>query len=189
MQIAANSRKAGIGGIGILVGCFMLFCGLLMLIVALWRGYREHDIDSRWVETPVYVKTCALDVYRPSARHGVGAAFSLRCRLSYEFQTRPYQFNLHTTSNRIAGVRNEIEEWVATHGPGSKLDVLVNPANPNEIAVLDVLPVQQFNTAREAWITALIFLTGAAVFILVGRAMRAVPARQIESRPQNHERT
>ncbi|MGC9947407.1 MAG: DUF3592 domain-containing protein [Bryobacteraceae bacterium] len=179
MQIVTNSRKAAIGGIGILVGCFMSFCGLLVLITALWRGYREHVIDSRWVETPANVKTCALDVHRPSARHGVGAAFSLRCRLSYEFQARPYQFTLHTTSNRIAGVRNEIEEWVATHGPGSKLDVLVNPANPNEIAVLNVLPVEQFNTAREAWITALIFLTGAAVFILVGRAMRAVPGQVV----------
>jgi len=179
MQIVTNSRKAAIGGIGILVGCFMSFCGLLVLITALWRGYREHVIDSRWVETPANVKTCALDVHRPSARHGVGAAFSLRCRLSYEFQARPYQFTLHTTSNRIAGVRNEIEEWVATHGPGSKLDVLVNPANPNEIAVLNVLPVEQFNTAREAWITALIFLTGAAVFILVGRAMRAVQGQVV----------
>ena len=61
MQIAANSRKAGIGGIGILVGCFMLFCGLLMLIVALWRGYREHAIDSRWVETPAYVYSRTID--------------------------------------------------------------------------------------------------------------------------------
>lgn len=169
----APSRWRGLAaGLSLIVGYFMLFCAILMLLVGGWRSYREHRVDSRWIATTADIEKCSLHVYHPFSRNGGGTVYALHCRLEYEFRGRQYEYNLRTTSDRSAQIRDGIDDWVAHHPRGSTLVIKVNPTNPNEVAARSELPIHQFNTAREAWITALGFGGGGLVLAMIGRQLR-----------------
>ena len=161
----------------LLFGYFMLFCALLMLMAGGWRTWREHTVDSRWVESQAYVKECRLETDQPFES---GTIYSLRCLLGYTFASRPYEFKLRTTIDRSLQGRSKIENWVADHPPGTMLPVKVDPADPTAIAVKSELPVNQFRTAREAWLTVIAFVVGGLLLILIGRRLLA---RQNAGRP------
>lgn len=155
-----------------LVGAFLLFCATVMLLAAGWRAYRTHTMESRWVETPATVKKCWLDVYHPFTRDGGGTVFSLRCRLDYEFGAQPYESPVHSTSGRSWETRLRSEDWVARHRPGATVKVKVNPSKPGEIALWNEPAVHQFNTAREALVTAMVFGAGGVLLIAFRRRLR-----------------
>ncbi len=119
----------------------MLFCAFLMLIAAGWRGYRTHIINTRWIETRAQIQKCSLDVYHPFTRDGGAVVYSLFCRLAYEFASHPYEYRLRTTSNRSKAVRSSINDWIAGHGPGTTLNIRVNPSDPKQVAVERELPI------------------------------------------------
>jgi Protein of unknown function (DUF3592) len=172
MATSIQSRKPGsAGNLLVFFGYFMLFCAFLMLIAAAWRTYRTHIVNTRWVETPAQVQKCSLRLYHPSTRGGGGVVYSLFCRLSYEFASRDYEFRLWTTSDRSEAVRSSVLHWIPQHRPGTALIVRVNPSNPNEISVESELPIHQFNTAREALLSAIVFGFPGLLFIPIGRKL------------------
>ncbi len=116
-------------------------------------------------------------MYHPFSRDGGGTTYSLRCLLAYEFLSQHYDYTLYTTSGRSGVDAARIDEWLPQHSPGTSLAILVNPADPKELAVLETLPIEQFNTSREALITALAFGIAAALLLAVGRAIALSPAR------------
>jgi len=172
MAATANSRRAGIGGIALLLSGFTLFCAILMLVAGAWRSYRTHIIESRWSETSARVEKCGLDVYHPFSRNGGGTVYALRCRVDYEFGLRRYESDFHTTSDRSQQVRDQIDVWAARHGRDAVLNIRVNPSNPREIAVESQLPIHQFNTARESWLTAMAFSAGGLLLLATRYALR-----------------
>jgi hypothetical protein len=177
MAIGNESRKPGSAwNLLVFLGYFMLFCAFLMLIAAGWRAYRTHIVNRGWIETPAQVQKCSLDIYHPFTRDGGGVVYSLFCRLAYEFASRHYESRLRTTSDRSEAVRSSIEDWIPQHGPGTALIIRVNPSDPNEIAVQSELPIHQFNTAREAFLTAIIFGFPGLLFIPIGRKLTQLTA-------------
>jgi hypothetical protein len=128
-------------------------------------------VESKWVEASATVRDCGLDEYHPFASDGGGVVYSLRCRLQYSFASRAYEYKLHTTSDRSADVRSDIENWAAEHPAGTILAVRVNPSNAAEVDVVTPLPVHQHNTARDALITMLIFLALGGSMWFVGRKL------------------
>jgi hypothetical protein len=177
MATGNQSRKPG-GAWNLLVflGYFMLFCAFVMLIAAGWRAYRTHIVNTRWIETTAQVQKCSLDVYHPFTRDGGGVVYSLFCRLAYEFASRQYEHRLRTTSDRSEAVRSSILDWIPQHRPGTTLTIRVNPSDPNEVAVESELPIHQFNTAREALLTAIVFGVPGLLFIPIGGKLTQVTA-------------
>ena len=158
-----------IGGVLLLLGYFCCFCALIMSLAGIRRAWHEHRIATRWTPATAQVKRCDLNIDHPFTRDGGGTVYSLHCRLAYVFESQPHEFSLRTPSVRPREYRERIEDWAALHGKGSVLNVLVNPADPAELAVTTPLPVHQFGTSGEAWITTLAFAIGAVMFFAVGR--------------------
>ena len=183
MGAADKPRIAGIaGGLIFLVGWFCLFCAAVMLAAMGWRGWREHDIATRWIPTRAVIGNCGLKVYHPFMRRhsGGGTVYSLRCRLNYQFDSHPYEDILSTTSSRSTRARDAVAGWVARHPAGSGLMVRIDPRNPRGIAAMEELPIHQFNTAAEAAITALAFGAGGLLFLALGRRLLRPPPRSSE---------
>jgi hypothetical protein len=177
---ANQPRQTGSAwGILVLIGYFCVLCGLIMTAGALWRTWHEYTIAAHWIETQATIQECSLDVYHPFASDGGGVVYSLKCTLLYQFSLEPRVNQLRTTSNRSESVRAAIEDWVQQHPKGAALTIRVNPSDPHQFAVESPLPIEQFNTAREGWITALLFAALAAFLIGLGRflTLRALRAR------------
>ncbi|HLK49612.1 MAG TPA: DUF3592 domain-containing protein [Bryobacteraceae bacterium] len=173
MGTAIQPRKAGKAwGLAILLGYFFVFCATAFFLAAVWRGYRSHVVDTRWVEVLARIRTCSLDEYHPFAREGGGVVYSLHCRLQYETSSHPYETDLRTISDRSPVMRERIREWAARSRPGTFLRTRVNPADPKELVVEDALPIRQFPTARDAWVTMLIFGMPGLLLIAIGRKFR-----------------
>jgi hypothetical protein len=92
--------------------------------------------------------------------------------LEYEFRGRQYEYYLRTTSGRSWQIRDDIDDWTAHHPRGSPLIIRVDPSHPNDVAVKSELPIHQFNTARESWITAIAFGGGGLLLTMIGRKLR-----------------
>lgn len=162
----------------VLVGYFALFCACLLMPAAGWRAYRSHVIGSRWLETPAQISKCSLDVDHPFSRDGGGTVYSLRCRLSYVYQSRQVETIVNTSSDRSVEIASQIQNWVSRHPPGARLGIRVNPSNPQEVAVASELPIHQFNTAREGATGAAISAGIAGLLIATGRALAARDIRR-----------
>jgi hypothetical protein len=147
-----------------------------MLAAAGWRAYWEHEVSSRWVETPAQIQRCSLDTYHPFSRDGGGVVYSLRCRLLIEAAGGSYDYDLRTTSERSEASRERIEEWVAQNKAGTMLSTRINPSDPKDIRVASQLPVLQTSTAKNGLVTALAFGVAALLFLAVAR-QAGVPAR------------
>ena len=167
------------GSILFLLGYFLFFCAAIMLTAAGWREYREHMVNSRWVETPAQVQKCSLDIYHPFRRDGGGVVYSLRCRLRVEAAGRPYDYALRTTSEPSEASRERMEEWVAQNKPGTMLLTRVNPSDPNELRVVSVLPVRQTETAKDGLVTALAFGALGLLFVAIARQL-GIPVRPVK---------
>jgi hypothetical protein len=161
------SQKAG--GVMILFGGFSIFCAFPMFLVAGWRAWHAHRIESRWVETTASVDQCRLAVTHGSGRSSSAMYYSLRCRLNYQFDANPYQFELRTTSLHSGEAANSINDWVEGHRTGAVLRVRVDPSDPRDLAVISELPIHQFPTAREGWMTGVIFLVFGTPLLALGR--------------------
>jgi len=160
-------QRSALAGISVLVGFFCLFCSILFICAGAYRTYRELSFNS-WPATEARVDKCGLDVYHPFSRDGGGTTYSLRCTLSYEFRSMEYQSSFSTTSDRAEQTGIDIDNWTLDHKPGSTLQIKVNPSDPKEIFVTSPLPIHQFNTAREAWITFLAFVGLGGLLIAAG---------------------
>jgi Protein of unknown function (DUF3592) len=172
MATVLKPRRPGkTAGLVFLFGYFMLFCAFLMLLTAGWRAYRTHNVESRWIETPAHIKKCSLGVYHPFVRDGGGVLFSLRCRLGYEFASRPYEYAHHTTGDRSPSMHSSIKAWITHNPPGTILIVKVNPSNPKELVVKSDLPIHQFRSAREALLTATVFAAPGLLLIAIGHKL------------------
>lgn len=171
-----SEKPGGAWNLLVFLGCFMLFCASVMLIAAAWRAYRTHIVNTRWIETSARIQKCSLHVYHPFVRDGGGIVYSLSCRLAYEFASRSYEYRLRTTSDRSEAVRSSIDEWIAEHGPGTTLIIRVNPSDPGQVSVEGGLPIHQFNTAKEALITAIAFGLPGLLFIPIGRKLTQLTA-------------
>ena len=164
-------RRGKSAGLVSLFGYFLLFCAFLMSLEASWRTYRTYAVESRWVETAAELEKCSVGVFHPFVRGGGGTAFSLRCRLDYEFASRRYAYELHTISDRSVEARSNIRGWITQNGPGTSLLVRVNPADPNELVVATALPIRQFLTAKDGWLTVLVFGAPGLLLIAIGRKL------------------
>src|SRR5579871_1255779 len=115
-----HQRPGKTAGLVVVLGWFLLFCAAISFLDAGWRAWKAHG-QARWIETPARIRQCSLDVDYPFARDGGGVVYLLRCRLSYQFAARPYEFDLHTRSNRSARSRSTIDTWIGQNGPGTVL--------------------------------------------------------------------
>lgn len=173
MGTATEPRSPGKAwGIAILLGYFMLFMATVMLLAAGWRAYRAYLVQTRWIEIQARIKTCAVDVDHPFARDGGGTRYSLACRLQYDAGFGAYESDLRTISDPTLDMRDRIAEWIGQNPPGTALKVRVNPSSPAELVVRDPLPIQQFLTARDAWMTTLIAGIPGLLLIAIGRKLR-----------------
>jgi hypothetical protein len=180
MPDSKQPRQTGSAwGILVLVGYFCVLCSLIMASAAVWRTWHEYTISSHWIETQATIQKCGLSVYHPFSRNGGGVVYSLNCSLLYQFSLEPRFNQFRTTSNRSESVRAAIEDWIRQHPNGTVLTIRVNPSDPRQFAVEGPLPIEQFNTAREGWITALLFAALATLLIGLGRLLtaRAIRAR------------
>jgi hypothetical protein len=166
-------RHAKAAGLVFLFGYFLLFCAFLLSLEAMWRTYRTYAVEPRWIETPAELQNCSLGVFHPFVRDGGGSAFSLRCRLDYQFASRRYAYDLHTISDRSQQVSTRIRGWITQNGPGTTLLVRVNPSDPNELVVTTELPIHQFLTAKAGWLAVLVIGAPGLLLLFIGRPLAA----------------
>jgi hypothetical protein len=128
-------------------------------------------VGSRWIETPARIEKCSLNKYHPFVGNGGGTTFSLRCRLGFSFGARRAEYDLRTRSDRSLQTRAGIWNWIVMNPPGTILAVRVNPSDPNDLVMETELPVSQFGTPREAWLTAPVFGGAGALLFMAGRKL------------------
>ncbi len=162
-----SQNRNGLAGISVLVGFFCLFLALLFIAAGAYRTYREFLYNS-WPAAEARVKKCALDIYHPFSRDGGGTTYSLRCAVTYDFRSSPYESDFSTISDRAKSTGIDIDNWTLDHLPGSNLHIKINPSDPKEFFVTSPLPIRQFATASEAWITAMAFSAFAGLLIAAG---------------------
>jgi len=155
----------------LLLSLFLFTGAVLMAAAAVWRAYRAFDVESRWTEAPARIEKCSLNEYHPFARDGGGTTVSLHCRLGFAFGARQAEYDLRTRSDRSLQTRADIRNWIVNNPPGTTLAVRVNPSDPNDLVVETELPVRQFGTPREAWLTALAFGGAGALLFMAGRKL------------------
>jgi hypothetical protein len=150
-----------------------------MAAAALWRTWHEYTIASHWIETRATIQKCDLSLYHPFSREGGGVVYSLNCTLIYQFSLEPRANQLRTTSTRSQSVRAAMEDWIQQHPKGAALTIRVNPSDPHQFAVESPLPIEQFNSARDGWITALLFAALATLLIGLGRLLTRPQTRRV----------
>src|SRR5690348_9739095 len=95
-------------------------------------------------------------------------------RFTAGWDLRSARARLNTTSAPAATAlsrRADIRNWIVNNPPGTTLAVRVNPSDPNDLVVETELPVRQFGTPREAWLTALAFGGAGALLFMAGRKL------------------
>lgn len=164
------------GAIALLVGGFSLVFAFPALATGVWRIYRDHRVESRWIETDAKIEKRWLSVHTYHALSSdkayiFGDEYSLRCRLRYEFSQHQHVFDLDTLSDSSLDTRAAIENWIEAHRPGAILHAKVNPSNPDEIAVVSELPIQQSGTARQALRVGFFCGVGGALLLVIARVL------------------
>jgi hypothetical protein len=130
-----------------LVGAFFLFLGLIFLILGIYLMYSDYSLLKSWKQVKAVVINYSDEIDYDSDNILYSTPFFLSyppC-LDYMYSINGPTYNgSYCSSSR--STKEEIEKFIKRYHPGSSIDVLVDPKDPQNSRVKD--DVNPFNWAN-----------------------------------------